>query len=481
MVNHARSIKGVECGVLVTPAKRGGTRVSMRSKGHLVDAGQVCLALGGGGHRGAAGCTLAETDIAVARKTVEEALAAPSPGRPPPRGRDRVQVVPAFLNRARRESVERFWVCSVDSEPARILLWRLCAALAVKSSVMRRLLLIASRRASVRRARGGAPPDCVPRRERRSCRAGGGDPDDAGRHRAVQRPRTRCWRPGWSEYTVSWELWADGATSGASCACPKARRSTARTWISGLSGRDQMWKEFSVDGTRVETRLIWKRGRQLGRLVRRRVRAGTPRGPRRWRCRSVRTHALGRATTSRAANDCRRCHERQPDFVLGFSRHPARSREGAMNLGALVDAGALSNRRPARRPTFALPGNPTRTRRARLPARQLRRLPPPGSDDPGADPAPAAARWSARSARWSETPAYADRGSASRRPSRSADPSPPSSSRTIAPPARCGPHGAARQHERDAAARQRGHRRGRRERSALDRDLCRSACWIDDL
>jgi len=75
MVNHARSIKGVECGVLVTPAKRGGTRVSMRSKGHLIDAGQVCLALGGGGHRGAAGCTLAETDIAVARKTVEEALA----------------------------------------------------------------------------------------------------------------------------------------------------------------------------------------------------------------------------------------------------------------------------------------------------------------------------------------------------------------------------------------------------------------------
>jgi len=76
MVNHARSIKGVECGVLITPAKRGGTRVSMRSKGHLIDAGQVCLALGGGGHRGAAGCTLAETDIAVARKTVEEALAA---------------------------------------------------------------------------------------------------------------------------------------------------------------------------------------------------------------------------------------------------------------------------------------------------------------------------------------------------------------------------------------------------------------------
>jgi phosphoesterase RecJ-like protein len=76
MVNHARSIKGVECGVLITPAKRGGTRVSMRSKGHLIDAGQVCLALGGGGHRGAAGCTLPETDLAVAKKTIESALTA---------------------------------------------------------------------------------------------------------------------------------------------------------------------------------------------------------------------------------------------------------------------------------------------------------------------------------------------------------------------------------------------------------------------
>jgi phosphoesterase RecJ-like protein len=76
MVNHARSIKGVECGVLITPAKRGGTRVSMRSKSHLIDAGQVCLALGGGGHRGAAGCTLPETDLAVAKKTIEAALTA---------------------------------------------------------------------------------------------------------------------------------------------------------------------------------------------------------------------------------------------------------------------------------------------------------------------------------------------------------------------------------------------------------------------
>ncbi len=73
LVNYARAIDGVECGVLLTPAKRGGTRVSLRSKGRLIDAGAVCAALGGGGHIGAAGCTIA-APLPDTRKTVEAAL-----------------------------------------------------------------------------------------------------------------------------------------------------------------------------------------------------------------------------------------------------------------------------------------------------------------------------------------------------------------------------------------------------------------------
>lgn len=75
-VGFARSIRGVECGVLLSPAKRGGIRVSMRSKGNLIDAGAVCAPLGGGGHRGAAGCTLAGNDLAAARTQIEAALIA---------------------------------------------------------------------------------------------------------------------------------------------------------------------------------------------------------------------------------------------------------------------------------------------------------------------------------------------------------------------------------------------------------------------
>jgi phosphoesterase RecJ-like protein len=85
IVNYARSIDGVECGVLVAPARRGGTRLSLRSRG-LVDAGAVCLPFAGGGHPGAAGCTI-DTDIVTARATMEKALAAalglPAPESPP--------------------------------------------------------------------------------------------------------------------------------------------------------------------------------------------------------------------------------------------------------------------------------------------------------------------------------------------------------------------------------------------------------------
>jgi phosphoesterase RecJ-like protein len=77
LVNYARALEGVECGVLLAPARDGGTRVSLRSKG-AVDAGAVCGALGGGGHRGAAGCTLALAP-AEARRVVLDALGAALP------------------------------------------------------------------------------------------------------------------------------------------------------------------------------------------------------------------------------------------------------------------------------------------------------------------------------------------------------------------------------------------------------------------
>ncbi|HUH03828.1 MAG TPA: DHH family phosphoesterase [Kofleriaceae bacterium] len=75
MVNYARSIDGVECGVLITPAKRGGVRVSLRSKARVIDAGAICAELGGGGHPGAAGCAI-EGSLEDARARIQAVLEA---------------------------------------------------------------------------------------------------------------------------------------------------------------------------------------------------------------------------------------------------------------------------------------------------------------------------------------------------------------------------------------------------------------------
>jgi len=55
-VNWGRNVEGVQVGVLLTTAKGGGVRVSMRSRSERIDVGRVCMTLGGGGHPGAGGC-----------------------------------------------------------------------------------------------------------------------------------------------------------------------------------------------------------------------------------------------------------------------------------------------------------------------------------------------------------------------------------------------------------------------------------------
>jgi len=57
LVNYARSVEGVEVGVLIKEAADGRIRVNLRSR-RTADVGAVALRFGGGGHARAAGCTL---------------------------------------------------------------------------------------------------------------------------------------------------------------------------------------------------------------------------------------------------------------------------------------------------------------------------------------------------------------------------------------------------------------------------------------
>ncbi len=70
MVNWGRNVEGVQVGVLLTTAKGGGVRVSMRSRSEKIDVGKVCMSLGGGGHPGAGGCHIDDTLPATKEKVV---------------------------------------------------------------------------------------------------------------------------------------------------------------------------------------------------------------------------------------------------------------------------------------------------------------------------------------------------------------------------------------------------------------------------
>ena len=73
MVNWARNVEGVQVGVLLTTAKGGGVRVSMRSRSEKIDVGRVCMTLGGGGHPGAGGCHIGG-DLVATKDRVVRAL-----------------------------------------------------------------------------------------------------------------------------------------------------------------------------------------------------------------------------------------------------------------------------------------------------------------------------------------------------------------------------------------------------------------------
>jgi phosphoesterase RecJ-like protein len=76
MVEVAVGLEGTEVGLLLRGLGPGrGTKASFRSKTDL-DVAAICLARGGGGHRKAAGCTVADDDLARVRRTLVAEVAA---------------------------------------------------------------------------------------------------------------------------------------------------------------------------------------------------------------------------------------------------------------------------------------------------------------------------------------------------------------------------------------------------------------------
>ena len=208
-------------------------------------------------------------------------------------------------------------------------------------------------------AGGEAPPDAFPDATPELPDAAVGDPESLADTGLYSDLENQVLAPGVVEYAVQWELWADGASKRRFVRLPEGElidTSDMDFWV--LPVGTKIWKEFSVDGTRVETRLLWKRGPALEDwfAVAFAWNAGgteavaVPDGQR-----NVldTTHDIPRAT------DCGRCHERQPDFALGFSALQLDHLEGDLNLGTLAAAGALSDPPGGEAPYHALPGDDT--------------------------------------------------------------------------------------------------------------------------
>lgn len=221
---------------------------------------------------------------------------------------------------------------------------------------MKRLVLILAACAACDERGGGAPPDSFPDGAPALPDAAAGDPETLAETGLYSEGEVLA--PGVVEYTVSWQLWADGAEKRRFVLLPAGETidsSDMDFWSVPVGTK--IWKQFSVDGTRVETRFLWKRGPELadwfavayGWNAEGTEAVALPDGER---------DALGTTHDIPRGNDCRRCHERQPDFVLGFSALQLDHAEGEMNLGALVAAGALSDPPAGSPPYFPLPGDP---------------------------------------------------------------------------------------------------------------------------
>lgn len=74
LVNHARSVQGVEVGLLLREAPDGKLRINLRSRG-VVDVGELAQGFGGGGHARAAGATATGSIAAVLNAVVAAAAA----------------------------------------------------------------------------------------------------------------------------------------------------------------------------------------------------------------------------------------------------------------------------------------------------------------------------------------------------------------------------------------------------------------------
>lgn len=164
--------------------------------------------------------------------------------------------------------------------------------------------------------------------------------------------------PGVEAYEPSYALWSDGATKNRWVYLPPGSQidtSDPDFWV--YPRGTKLWKEFSVGGVRVETRLIYKTGPQ----------------PTDWYMMAYAwnedqteavaemygdDNALGTSHDIPSQNECKMCHSPMPDRVLGFSALLLDHGGSGVTLDSLIADGRLSMLPPgAQSPHYPIPGD----------------------------------------------------------------------------------------------------------------------------
>jgi hypothetical protein len=163
----------------------------------------------------------------------------------------------------------------------------------------------------------------------------------------------RTLAPGVREYTPQFELWSDGAEKRRFVALPEGasiNSSNMDFWKYPVGTK--LWKEFTRDGVRVETRLLQKTKNQWFMVAFQWNAEGTdatavPLGV---------ANASGTEHDIPRTEDCRTCHNHMPDKVLGFAAVQLAHDRPGVTLDTLVTENVLTEPPEG---SLALPGDAT--------------------------------------------------------------------------------------------------------------------------
>ncbi len=159
-----------------------------------------------------------------------------------------------------------------------------------------------------------------------------------------------------SSYEVSYPLWSDGAIKRRFVHLPEGATidtSDMDFWV--YPEGTKLWKEFKVDSKLIETRLLWKTGATSADWyyvsyawnIEQTEAIAVPDGA---------IDVLGTSFDIPEQRDCRKCHQRQPDYSLGFSALQLAHTQAGVNLDSLVADSRLTTNPIGESPYFPVPG-----------------------------------------------------------------------------------------------------------------------------